>query len=212
MSTEHKRPVPAAVYLVADNLDAVLAAGEDLLALGDTTPADDSRSSVLTMAAAGRRFADRVRTLEMTVAARTLQARARAAEVRAADGRYRALIELFIAGTVPLQEAVADLGDSTAADFHTGGDAISYLRSRNVIAADAPGLRLTGGLAISETFLVAERIQLGALMDLCATFLDRLEDHYELYDDGDEDAAVEGAAAVVPAAVANDPPEQPTVN
>jgi hypothetical protein len=38
-------------------------------------------------------------------------------------------------------------------------------------------------LVITETFLIAERIQLGALMDLCATFLDRLEDHYELYED-----------------------------
>ncbi len=33
MSASKKPPVPASVYLVADNLDAVLAAGEDLLAL-----------------------------------------------------------------------------------------------------------------------------------------------------------------------------------
>ncbi len=119
----------------------------------------------------------------MTVAARALQARARAAEVRAADSRYKSLISLFIGGTAALQDAVDDLGDSTAADFHAGSDVVTYLRARAVIAADAPGLRHFGELVVPETFLVAERIELGLLMNLCATFLDRLEDHYELYED-----------------------------
>lgn len=173
--TMTKTPVPAAVYLVADNLDAVLAAGEDLLALRHDPVVDSAR-------AADRLFADKVRTLEMAVAARALQARARAAEVRAADQRYKPLIDLFIAGTAPLADAVAELGDSTAGDFHAGSDIVSYLRTRGVIAADAPGLHRYGVVAIGEDFLVAERIELGLLMNLCATFLDRLEDHYELYD------------------------------
>lgn len=186
MSTSKKPPVPAAVYLVADNLDAVLAAGEDLLAMShESAGAGDPEAA----AAADRAFADRVRTLEVTIAARTLQARARAAEVRAADHRYKALVDLFIAGTVPLQEAVADLGDSTASDFHTGGDIVTYLRSRRLIAADAPSLRHYGPLSVPEAFLVAERIELGPLLDLCATFLDRLEDHYELYEPVPRDVA-----------------------
>jgi hypothetical protein len=189
MTTEVKseRPVPASVYMVADNLDAVLAAGEDLLTM--VHQPDDRDMPVREAATADRRFADRVRTLEMTIAARTLQARARAADVRAADQRYKPLIDLFIAGTTPLQDAVADLGDSTSADFHAGRDAVSYLRARAVIPADAPGLVRFAGTAITEGFLVAERIPLGGLMDLCATFLNRLEDHYDLYDNGDEAAA-----------------------
>lgn len=182
MSASEKPPVPAAVYLVADNLDAVLAAGEDLLAL---THKSGAESDPVRAAAADRKFADQIRTLEMTVAARALQARARAAEVRAADSRYKSLINLFIGGTAALQDAVDDLGDSTAADFHAGSDVVTYLRSRAVIAPDAPGLRHFGELVVPETFLVAERIELGLLMNLCATFLDRLEDHYELYADQD---------------------------
>jgi hypothetical protein len=174
-----------------------------------------------------------VRTLEMTIAARCLQARARAAEVRAADPRYRALIDLFIGGTAALQDAVADLGDSTGADFHAGCDAVTYLRGRGVIAADAPGSQRFADLSITEDFLVAERIRLGDLMDMCATFLDRLEDHYELYadaaDEDDDDAggvdtaqddtdddqiAEDEAAGQVPAAVIaqaapSDPPDLP---
>ncbi len=184
MSTQDLQslPVPAAVYLVADNLDAVLAAGEDLLAMTHESGAADDPVGA---AATDRRFADQLRTLEMTIAARALQARARAADLRAADPRYKPLIDLFIAGTAALQDAVAELGDSTVADFHAGNDVVAYLRSRGVIAADAPGLSHFGTLRMPETFLVAERIELGLLMDLCATFLDRLEDHYELYEEVD---------------------------
>ena len=180
MSEKITPPVPAAVYLVADNLDAVLAAGEDLLKLElDCASANDLSASAATMT---RVFAERVRTLEMTIAARALQARARAIEVRAADQRYRSLIGLFVGGTAALEDAVADLGDSTSADFHAGSEPVAYLRARGAIPADAPGLRSFGVLQITETFLVAERIRLGDLMTLCATFLDRLEDHYELYE------------------------------
>ena len=189
------RPVPAAVYLVADHLDAVLAAGEDLLAL---THESGSEGDPAGAAATDRCFADQARTLEMTIAARALQARARAAEVRAADPRYKPLIDLFIAGTAALQDAVAELGDSTAADFHAGSDVVAYLRSRGVIAADAPGLSHFGTLRMPESFLVAERIEVGLLMDLCATFLDRLEDHYELYE-------VDAATLPPPAGTAADP-------
>ena len=178
MSASSRPPIPASVYLVADNLDAVLAAGEDLLALSHDSEADPLRA-----AAADREFADRVRTLEMVVAVRALQARARAAEVRAADPRYKPLIDLFIAGTAPLSDAVAELGNSTSVDFHAGSDVVAYFRARGLIAADAPGLHRFGPLQVGEGFLVAERIELGLLMNLCATFLDRLEDHYELYVD-----------------------------
>lgn len=190
MSASKNPPVPAAVYLLADNLDAVLAAGEDLLAL---THQSGAECDPLRAAAADRNFADQIRTLEMAVAARALQARARAADVRAADIRYKSLINLFIGGTAALQDAVDDLGDSTATDFHAGSDVVTYLRARAVIAPDAPGLRHFGELAVPETFLVAERIELGLLMNLCATFLDRLEDHYELYED--EEAIVPPPAA-----------------
>lgn len=174
--TRAQRAIPASVYLLADNLDAILAAGEDLLRLDH-----DCVASVATNVGDGA-FIDRIRVLEMTVAARTLQARARAIEVGRADVRCQPLVVLFVGGTVPLQEAVADLGDSTAADFQSGGDAVTYLRSRGVIAADAASVDRHCRLAIPEEFLIAERIHLGLLMDLCATFLDKLEVHYDLFE------------------------------
>lgn len=165
------RPVPASVYLVADNLDAVLAAAEDLLRLEHVPDTANDRD-----------FVDRVRTLEMAMAVRTLQARARAIDVGNVDSRCLPLVRLFVSGTIALQDAIADLSDSTATDFHSGGDAVAYLRTRCAIAADAAGLDRFSRLAITEDFMIAQRIQLGALMDLCATFLDMLEVHYDLYD------------------------------
>ena len=179
-----KNSVPAAVYLVADNLDAVLAAGEDLLQLGHRP---DCQCTV--------EFSGAIRLLEMSLAARVLQARARSREVKAVDHRYRVLIDLFVAGTQPLEDAIADLGDSTNADFQSGCCPISYLRSRNVIAGDAASLD-KAVLHLNDNFLIAERIELGALLDLCATFLDRLEDHYELYHEL-------GPAADVPGEIIN---------
>jgi hypothetical protein len=174
----------ATVYLVADHLDAALAAGEDLLAVhgsaGPPLPALHA-NGIEQPRAVQRRFVERVRTLELAMAMRILHARRRAAEMRRADPRVAAVARLFVGGTATLADAVADLGDSTAVDFQTGDDAIAYLRSRGIIAADAAGLDGLHQLIVTPHFLIAERIALGALMDMAATFLDTLELFYELY-------------------------------
>ena len=164
------RETPAAVFLVADNLDAVLAAGEDLFGVTGNLSGDTTITTL----------ANSIRVLEMTIAARCMQARGRASDLRQVDQRYKALIDLFIAGTRPLVDAISDLGDSTSADFQAGGCPIAYLRTRQVIASDAAGAS-AAQVAVRDHFLVAERIELGSLLDLCSTFLDRIEDHYELY-------------------------------
>lgn len=170
-----QRAVPASIYLLADNLDAILAAGEDLLGLSHVFTDANAPGTGLSA------FVERTRTLEMTVAARTLQARARATEVGRADSRFQSLVTLFVSGTISLQEAIAELGDSTATDFQFGCDPVAYLRSRGAIACDAADLDRHCKLAITEELLIAERIELGMLMDLCATFLDKLDVHYDLF-------------------------------
>ena len=172
------------VYLVADHLDAALAAGEDLLKVPGTSHppfATVYANEIERQCAVQRRFVERVRTLELAMAMRVLQARRRAEELRRADSRVGTVARLFIGGTAALADAVADLGDSTAVDFQTGDDAIAYLRSRGVIAADAAGLKSLGQLIVTPHFLIAERVAIGALMDLAATFLDTLELFYELF-------------------------------
>jgi hypothetical protein len=171
------------LYLLGDHLDVALAMGEDLLAqrvalAGPTqtlTQAQHERQS--------RNLADflaTARSLELAVTARLLQARRRAEDLKRVQGGLKPLISLFIAGTAPLVDAAADLGDNSERDFETGADALSFLRSRAVIARDTAGLERLSAVAVTEDYLVGSRIRLGALLDLAAAFLDALELMFDL--------------------------------
>ena len=186
------------IYLLGDHLDAALAMGEDLLtekvALGDAaeplTPARLVRQN--------RELADfltGVRTLELSMTARLLQARKRAEEMRRLETRLKPVVALFVGGTAPLVEAAKELGDTTMRDFDTGDTAIAFLRSRALIARDAAGLEGLSHLAVSEDYLIAGRIRLGTLLDLVATFLDTLDLMFDLYG---ESASAEGPSLVLP--------------
>lgn len=195
--TPLERPVPASVYLIADNLDAVLAAGEDLLRQShDYESVHLANTYAPTLAAGSERgFVETVRGLEMAICARVLQIRDRSRELAKEDPRFKPMASLFSSGTATLWDAVADLGDSTNADFQTGDDIVTYMRSRAMLAADAGTVSRFGRLSPTETFLIAERIELGVLMDLCATYLDRLEDFYDLF--ADEDGAAHSKSETI---------------
>jgi hypothetical protein len=170
------------LYLLSDHLEAALARGEELLAEELALGAPD---------AAGLRawlrhtrdlngLVSSVRTLEYAMTARLLQARKRADELKRHDSRAKPLVALFVAGTAPLADAAAELGDSEARAFDGDDDTLTFLRSRGLIPRDAAGLELVARLAVDEDYLVAGRIRLGTLLDLAATFLDALDRLYDL--------------------------------
>lgn len=172
------------IYLIADHLDAVLAHGEDLLALppppAQTQSARDTGQMQLKLAGQ-RAFLDEARTLETRLVSRVLRAREHAEQVRRIDGRFKPITDLFVTGTHSVADAAADLVDSTALDFNTGRDSIAYLRSRGMIMDETVVLPRDAALQITETFRLAGAIELGALLDLASAYLDALELHYELY-------------------------------
>jgi hypothetical protein len=174
----------AGIYLLSDHLDAALAMGEDLLTERAQLAEPTQHLTVTRLARQNRdlaRFLRDVRTLELAMTARLLQARKRAGELRRGEHRLRPLIALFAAGTAALEDAAADLGDTTEHDFETGDVASVFLRSRGFIARDAAGLQGLTLLEVSEDYLVAGRIRLGTLLDLVATFLDTLDLMFDLY-------------------------------
>ena len=136
-----------------------------------------------------------MRTLELSLTARLLQARKRAEEMRRREARLKPLISLFVAGTAPLVDAAMELGDTTMRDFDTGDTAFAFLRSRALIARDAAGLERLSELRVGEEYLVAGRIRLGTLLDLVATFLDSLDLLYDLYGEPPEAEASAGAVS-----------------
>ena len=177
------RPAPASVYLLAEHLDAALAAGEDLtsvLYVWSGPPARDDAE--LVEFRAGRREAiEKIRTFELAMLARLLMGREWAVTVATENDRFQPVARLYVAGTATLLDAVAECADLSGEDFDTGDDLTAYMRGRGLIAEDAAGLSDTAPIAANETFLVAKRAPLGVLLDLVASFLDALEAEFDLF-------------------------------
>ncbi len=187
---------PACVYLLADNLDAALAAGEDLLnstvIWNAITGASDDE--IAAGRESEREAIAQIRTTEMILVARILKSRERSEDLGQRDIRFRELAKLYNAGTALLIEATAEFGDATVHDFQTGNAPLAYLRTRGLIASDCPG-PLEGTIVnINDCFLIARRIRLGVLLDLVAMFLDTLETHFNLFETEPEetDAEIDG--------------------
>lgn len=173
---------PLSVYMLADHLDAALAAGEDLVARGhDWRHLAGAPGNIQTFPARQREIVEAIRSFELMAIARLLKARDHAAALAKAEERFAAVAGLFVSGTAILLDAVDECGDATAMDFDTGDSVVAYARTRGLISAEAPAVSNAAQLTIDDTFLVARKIQLGGLMDLAASFLDALELHYDLF-------------------------------
>jgi hypothetical protein len=206
IAPEQRHP---SIYLLGDHLDAALAMGEDLLTEKVALDTPAGRSPLRDWMRQNRDLTDfltTVRTLEYAMTARLLQARKRAEDLKRSETRLRPLIALFVAGTAPLADAAAELGDTDARDFQSADAALTFLRSRGVLAADAAGLDGLARLAISEDYQVAGRIRLGTLLDLVATFLDTLDLLFDLYADAADEADAGGALSEAVATTAEPSP------
>ena len=185
------------IYLLRDHLDAALAMGEDLLTetLALDTPA--GKSPLRTWMRQNRDLKDfltSTRTLEYAMIARLLQARKRAEEVKRSEGRLKPLVALLVAGTAPLVDAAAELGDTDARDFNSADAALTFLRTRGLLASDAAGLEGLTRVAVSDDYQIAGRIRLGTLLDLVATFLDTLDLVFDLHAEPAGDLEAGGTA------------------
>ncbi len=199
VSTYRPPTAPAYVYLLAENLDAVLAAGEDLLETHFTWNAANPRNDSDTRRerTALRDTMRMVRSLELSLIARTLRAREHAEYLARKESSFRPVAQLFASGITPLVDAVDELSDATYGKFETGAALTAYLRSRAIIDADAAAPIDGSTVFIPDHFLVAERVPLSGLMDLVAMFLDTLETRYDLFD---YDATERNAVAQRPVA------------
>jgi hypothetical protein len=183
------RMPPPGVYLLADHLDAALAAGEDLMRVRFRWdgPPPREMADIEAIRAGQRAAAEDLRTFEMALIARVLQARQWAAQVGADDERLRTIARLFVSGSACLLDAVEECGDQSAIDFDSGGNVTAYLRSRGLLAPDAPALADSEAIAADDGFLVARRLPLGVLLALVAAFLDALEAQYDLFETAGEE-------------------------
>jgi hypothetical protein len=185
------------LHLLRDHLDAALGLGDDLLAVEVTLDAPDRAGlrGWIRQTRGLAAFLLTLRTLEYAMTARLLQARNRADELRRDDSRLQPFLALFVAGTAPLVDAAAALGDADARAFDGVDAELTFLRSRGLLAPDAAGLELISRLAVREDYQVAGSIPLGTLLDLVDTFLDALHQLYDVNGDRMGDLAAFSAYA-----------------
>jgi hypothetical protein len=189
---------PPSAYLLADHLDCVLSAGEDMVEAGRgwmLSGIETSADALLRVRDAQRAAVEQLRALEFSIIARVQGARRGAEALAAEDPRFRLIAQLFVSGTAPFVDAVAECYDSTDQDFETGDSLLAYLLSRGLVPPDTGSTDGVLALNVNDDFLVAERIRLGVLLELVAQFLDMLELHYELYGEEKEEAAEPPAEA-----------------
>ena len=172
------------LYWLVEHLDAALVAGEQLTSLSlevtEPTPTMGPRR-LRSRVARFIRFVTQVRGLEASLIAHILQARRRVSELPRGRGPLRLLLDPFTSGTTVLLDAVAEYGDPAGYAFNTGADRLAYLRARGLIAGDSGALMPVTTFEISESFLVAGRIELGALLDLAEAFLNALNTEFGLW-------------------------------
>ena len=190
---------PLPVYMLADHLDGVLAAGEDLVTCGaDWRNLAEYPGEPETFASSQRAIAEDVRGYELILIAHAIKAREHARSLSQTDKRFAPVADLFVGGTTILMDAVSECGDATDDDFDTGDGLVAYVRSRGLIAPDAANVTNAAQLTIDDSFLVAKRLALGPLLDMAAAFLDALDTQYDLFiadDDEDDDAEQPSAGA-----------------
>ena len=180
------------VAMLVDHLDKSLAAGERLGELSFTPrpiTAGMSAEEILSEHARLREFLDGLRALEMTLAARVDKARSWAREMKARDGNLKLMASLFLTGTQALYDAMQEIADPRYQDFNGGDQALFFLKTRGLIAEHVDTLDSVTHIGIGDAYMIVGRIQLGALLDLCATFIDTLDLHYKLFPRAEEAAA-----------------------
>lgn len=185
-----------AVYLLADHLDAVLAAGEDMRKLSVALPPAKAGLSAET-AQALRQFVEDVQAHELSLLLHLLAAHRCASELPAPDKVLRLVLGLFTGGTAALADAATDCGDPRATEFATAGDPLAYLRSRGLLPDTSCSLMGCVEIAVDERLLIASRVPLGDIMDHAAAVMDALEISYELYSTAESKTAA-GTALTTP--------------
>ena len=181
---------PLPVYMLADHLDGVLAAGEDLVTCGaDWRSLAENPGNPEDFAQNQRALAEDVRGYELILIAHAIKAREHARTLSQTDKRFAPVADLFVGATAILMDAVTECGDATDDDFDTGDGLVAYVRSRGLIAPDAANVTHSAQLTIDDSFLVAKRLALGPMLDMAAAFLDALDTQYELFvaEDTEED-------------------------
>lgn len=203
MSAFKPAPDPG-IYLLADHLDAALAAGEDLLA--ETLPAEADRVSVDASADMLPAFVTRLARFEAALIARVLQARRRASELPRLEPHMRPVLQLLVSQSESLLAIIDQFGDTAEQRFLTGDDPLAFLRSRGVLGDEAAALPRFETLKVTDRYKLAGTVEMGPLLDMISGALEALDIAYDLFPADDDDVETPGVVRTAGATVDAGPP------
>lgn len=195
---------PPSVTLLADHLDAALAAGEDLMASMLAARSDLDEVDPEAAPEALDDFVRRLMKLESALLLRMLQARRLAVELGRVDGTLKSAGVLFKAQTDVLEALIFQAGRAGATKLTRPGDGHAYLRSRGLIAPEAAAPSPFECVAVSEMFRIGGVAPLGLMLDLVSSLLDLLDARFGLYapDAAGEPVEADGERPMLTEAVA----------
>ncbi|MEZ5774238.1 MAG: hypothetical protein R3D33_05915 [Hyphomicrobiaceae bacterium] len=193
----NRKPDIEAVHLLADHLEAVLNLAEEMRRYGFAPRDAAGLTAVETMAELARLddFVARLEDIEMAMLAKIGHARRSATRLARADQRLQPFAQLFSAGTQALIDAVPRITDPSEDHFNHRGQALVFLKQRNLIEDDRGNLDGVGELRVASDFRVIGFVTLETLAELCNSCLTALDTHYGLYEREDEPPAT----AIAPA-------------
>jgi hypothetical protein len=163
------------IYLIADHLDRILAAGEDLTRLRYLVHSGEEQEYATVTA-----LVHQCRKLELGALAALIRARENAEILGRSRNRFETIAKLFVGGTSAILDTV-ELTTLPQEQLFSGVDPIAFLQSRGLIPDDMGCLRMIEEIAVDEDYLIAGCIHLGSLMDMTAAFLDAIEVHFDLF-------------------------------
>lgn len=172
---------PPGVALLADHLDASLAAGEDLLASSLAARADLDEVDPQSAPEALDAFVQRLLQLESSLVLRLLQARRLSVEIARADPTMKSVASLFRAQTDTLHDMIAGAGRTPDGALTRAGDSHAYIRSRGLIAPEAAAPSPFETLSVDESFRVGGVAPLSQILDFASSTLDLLDARFGLY-------------------------------
>lgn len=171
-------PAQAARALLGDHLEAALAHCEALqsasILLGASLSTGATGRELLSQHCAVTLFVRELKTRELAIGLRLIQARAVAAATAKNDPACRPLALLVRSGSALLVEAAADTGRRISHDLADTSD-LAYLASRGLVPAMTVALSSAETLTLDDAFLVFGLTPLSEVIAFLNRALDGLE-------------------------------------
>ncbi|HFB2048410.1 MAG TPA: hypothetical protein TECP_00763 [Hyphomicrobiaceae bacterium MAG_BT-2024] len=182
MTANLRTPQDWRIYFLADHLDSILACGEDLNSFCFSSKKESkgpyNKSCVVRL----KQFVSKIRKIEFQILGHIKLAQSYSKALSKSNLKLARFARLFASSTSVAIVSINEIYDLDYHAFRDGSDPLVYLRTRGVITNSTGCLKFAAQLSVSDNLMIAGRFELGVLLDLCAEFLDLLDETFDLFE------------------------------